>query len=120
MAAFLCGWSFFTGARSAEVAWLAVVFSMVASYFLSLGAVASKALSLLVILVFTWANYRGVKLGVTIQKSFAAAKVAGALIIIGAAFLASGRGASSTVGADPSSMSLSSFGVALISCLLAY
>jgi len=27
LAAFLCGWSFFTVARSAQVAWLAVVFS---------------------------------------------------------------------------------------------
>jgi len=33
LAAFLCGWSFLTVSRSAQVAWLAVVFSVYVSYF---------------------------------------------------------------------------------------
>ena len=36
-AAFLCGWSLFTVARSAQVAWLAVVFSIYVGYFVPLG-----------------------------------------------------------------------------------
>jgi basic amino acid/polyamine antiporter, APA family len=119
LAAFLCGWSFFTVARSAQVAWLAVVFSLYVSYLAPLGPLASKLLSLAVLAVFTWANYRGAKLGAIIQNSFTLAKVAGALTIIAAALLLGGRGGhSATVGALE--ISLGSFGVALTACLLAY
>jgi APA family basic amino acid/polyamine antiporter len=123
-AAFLCGWSFFTVARSAQVAWLSVVFSIYVSYLVALGPIASKLLSLAVLAVFTWANYRGVKLGAMIQNSFTLAKVVGVLIIIGAALLLGGRlghHAEQFLGAGGiPSISLSSFGVALIACLLAY
>jgi APA family basic amino acid/polyamine antiporter len=122
-AAFLCGWSFFTVARSAQVAWMAVVFSIYVSYFAPLGPWGSKALSLGALAIFTWVNYRGVRLGAIVQNSFTVAKLAGALIIIGAAFLlgphmtqpsdTAAQGSLGTVG-------LGSFGVALISCLLAY
>jgi basic amino acid/polyamine antiporter, APA family len=123
-AAFLCGWSLFTVARSAQVAWLAVVFSMYVGYFVPLGRVVSKLLSLAALAVFTWVNYRGVKLGAIVQNSFTVMKVAGVLIIIAGALLLGGhaeQNAGSTIGAhrDPNG-SLSSFGVALIACLLAY
>jgi basic amino acid/polyamine antiporter, APA family len=123
-AAFLCGWSLFTVARSAQVAWLAVVFSMYVGYFVPLGRVVSKLLSLAALAVFTWVNYRGVKLGAIVQNSFTVMKVAGVLIIVAGALLLgghAGQNAGSTIGAhrDPNG-SLSSFGVALIACLLAY
>ncbi len=119
LAAFLCGWSFFTVARSAQVAWLSVVFSIYVSYLARLGPVGSKLLSLAVLAVFTWVNYRGVKLGAMIQNSFTLAKVVGVLIIIGAALLLGGRAGHYTALGAPS-ISLSSFGVALIACLLGY
>jgi APA family basic amino acid/polyamine antiporter len=121
--AFLCGWSSFTVARSAQVAWLAVVFSLYVSYLVPLGPLVSKLLSLAVLGVFTWANYRGARLGATIQKSFTLAKVAGALIIILAAMLLgahSGHPAAMAAATGPSGISPASFGVALIACLLAY
>jgi len=119
LAAFLCGWSFFTVARSAQVAWLSVVFSLYASYLVPMSPLASKLLSLAVLAVFTWVNYRGAKLGAIIQNGFTLAKVLGALIIIAAAFLLGGHAqhASATSVPPPS---LSSFGVALIASLLAY
>jgi APA family basic amino acid/polyamine antiporter len=122
-AAFLCGWSLFTVARSAQVAWLAVVFSIYAGYFVPLGSF-SKPLSLAVLALFTWVNYRGVKFGAMVQNSFTLAKVVGILVIIAGALLLSGHTAEnvvSTVGArDVSGNSLSSFGVALVACLLSY
>ena len=122
-AAFLCGWSLFTVARSAQVAWLAVVFSIYVGYFVPVGNF-SKPLSLAVLALFTWVNYRGVKLGAMVQNSFTLAKVVGILIIIAGALLLGGQGAQnvvSTAGAqDVSGNSLSSFGVALIACLLSY
>src|ERR1700730_18382556 len=79
-AAFLCGWSLFTVARTAQVAWLAVVFSIYVGYFVPLGHIASQLLSLGALSTFAWVNYRGVKLGAVVQNTFTIAKVVGLLI----------------------------------------
>jgi APA family basic amino acid/polyamine antiporter len=118
MAGFLCGWSSFTVARSAQVAWMAVVFALYLGYFLPMGTLAAKAVSVGAILAFCWINYRGVHAGANVQKSFTAAKVAGVMIIVGSAFFL-GR-PHAAVAASASSFSVSSFGVALIACMLAY
>jgi APA family basic amino acid/polyamine antiporter len=121
-AAFLCGWSLFTVARTAQAAWLAVVFSIYLGYFVRLGHLPSLLVSLAVLATFTWVNYRGVKFGTVVQNSFTSAKVVGLLIIIAAALLLGGPATHS--GAVPphglASISISSFGVALIACLLGY
>jgi APA family basic amino acid/polyamine antiporter len=119
LAGFLCGWSLFAVARTAQVAWMAVVFSQYVSYFVPLGAAASKLLGLGAIAGFTWINYRGVTAGALAQKSFTLAKVGGLAILIGSAFLWGGH-AAPRVAAPAGGFSLSSFGVALIACLLAY
>lgn len=116
---FLCGWSLFTVARSAQVAWLSVVFSIYVSYFVPLSGTGSKLLSLAVLALFMAVNYRGVRLGAILQNSFTLAKVVGAAIIIGAALLLGGRVEHHTPSGHPA-ISLAGFGVALISCLLAY
>lgn len=118
-AAFLCGWSLFTVARTAQAAWLAVVFSQYAGYFVPLGHLASSVLSLAVLGLFTWVNYRGVKSGAKVQNGFTVAKVMGLLIIVAAALLW-GRHNPAGMGAHQSGITMSSFGVALIACLLAY
>jgi APA family basic amino acid/polyamine antiporter len=118
LAAFLCGWSLFTVSRSAQIAWLAVVFSLYSSYFVSLGAAGSKLLSVSILIIFTAVNYRGVKFGARIQNGFTLAKVAGILIIISAALLFGGG--RSVAAATPAKTALSGFGVALIACLLGY
>lgn len=119
MAGFLCGWSSFTVARSAQVAWLAVVFSMYLGYFVPLAGWTAKAVSVAVTLFFSWINYRGVHAGAVVQKSFTAAKVAGALIIIASAFLA-GKAAPAAAPSTVPAFSMSGFGVALTACLLGY
>lgn len=118
-AAFLCGWSLFTVARSAQVAWLAVVFSIYISYWLPLSPAAAKLLSLAVLALFTLVNYYGVSLGALVQKSFTLAKVVGILIIISAALLLA-PGTPRHVAAAAPGISPGNFGVALIACLLAY
>ena len=90
-AGFLCGWTMFTVARSAQIAWMAVTFALYVSYFVPLGAAASKALGLAAIALFAGINYRGATPGAAVQKSFTAAKVAGLLLIIGSAFLFRGH-----------------------------
>lgn len=115
---FLCGWSMFVVARTAQVAWLAVTFALYVSYFIQLSGLESKLLGLGAIAVFTVINYWGVKAGALVQNIFTFAKVAGLLLIIGSAFLWSGRVAVSSQPAV-AGFSLSGFGVALIACLLA-
>jgi APA family basic amino acid/polyamine antiporter len=120
---FLCGWSMFLVARSAQVAWLAVTMALYLSYFLPLSPVQSKVLGLGAIALFTLINYRGVTLGAAVQKLFTSAKLLGLLLIVGSAFLWHGHGvqaASLGGGARLGDLSWSSVGVALIACVLAY
>jgi len=114
---FLCGWSMFLVARTAQVAWLAVTLTLYVSYFVPLSPLESKLLGLAAIALFTAINYWGVEAGAWVQKIFTFAKVAGLLLIIGSALLWTGKtpAATNAVGA----FSISGFGVALIACVLA-
>jgi APA family basic amino acid/polyamine antiporter len=109
----------FLVARTAQVSWLAVIFSLYVSYFIPLTALSSKLLGIGMILLFAAINYRGVSMGATVQKTFTSAKLIGLLIIIGSALLYRGN---HTVAPPAAAVpfSLGHFGVALIACLLAY
>lgn len=119
MIGFLCGWSMFTVARTAQVAWLAVTLALYVSYFVPLSPIESKLLGIGAIAVFAAINYRGVTAAAIVQRIFTLAKIAGLLVIIGSAFLWAGKAARAS-GGVPAGPSLSSFGVALIACVLAY
>ena len=67
---FLCGWSMFLVARTAQVAWLAVTLALYCSYFFPLSPLRSKLVGLAAITLFTFINYRGVILGAVVQKLF--------------------------------------------------
>jgi len=115
---FLCGWSMFLVARTAQVAWLAVTLMLYVSYFVPLSPLASKILGLGAIALFTAINYWGVNAGAFVQKLFTMAKVAGLLLIVASALLWRGQPAASFHPAS-AGFSLSGFGVALIACVLA-
>jgi APA family basic amino acid/polyamine antiporter len=120
MAGFLCGWSMFLVARTAQVAWLAVTLSLYVSYFVPLDPLDSKLLGLAAIVGFAAINYRGVSAGAWVQKAFTFAKVAGLLIIVGSALFSPGRPAAAATPEVGTAFSLGHFGVALIACMLAY
>jgi APA family basic amino acid/polyamine antiporter len=115
---FLCGWSMFVVARTAQVAWLAVTLALYFSYLLPLSGIASKLLGLGAIALFTGINYWGVTVGAFVQKVFAMAKVAGLLLIIGSSLSWTGKAPAPAPQAT-GGFSLSGFGVALIACVLA-
>lgn len=119
MAGFLCGWTNFLIARGAQSAWLAVVLAIYISYFHPFGPIASKAIAVAAIAVFTFINYRGVSLGALVQKCFTSAKLAGILLIVGAAFFF-GHAHAAAPASTLAPVTLSSFGVALIACLLSF
>ena len=116
---FLYGWTMFVVARTAQVSWMAVTFSLYVSYFVPLSPMASKLLGIAVITLFAAINYRDVSGGALVQKSFTSAKVLGLLIIIGGALFFRGNAPAAALAAT-AQFSLSHFGVALIACLLAY
>lgn len=116
---FLCGWSMFVVARTAQVAWLAVTLALYISYFVPLSSVESKLLGIAAIAILAAINYRGVTAGAMVQNVFTLAKVAGLFAIVGAAFLWGGKSAPAAIAA-PAQFSIGNFGVALIACVLAY
>ncbi|MGH9495239.1 MAG: APC family permease [Candidatus Sulfotelmatobacter sp.] len=115
---FLCGWSNFLVARTAQVAWLAVILALYVSYFVPLSGLASKLLGLGAIALFTAINYWGATTGALVQKIFTAAKVAGLLLIIGSALLLGGH--HPTPQPLAGGFTMTGFGVALIACVMAY
>jgi APA family basic amino acid/polyamine antiporter len=115
---FLCGWSMFIVARTAQVAWLAMTMMLYVAYFVPMSNGTAKFLGLAALALFTAINYWGVNAGALVQKIFTFAKVAGLLLIIGSAFLWRG-GSSETHAVVSGGLSLSHFGVALIACVLA-
>jgi basic amino acid/polyamine antiporter, APA family len=116
---FLCGWTMFLVARTAQISWLAVTLSLYVSYFVPLNPIVFKLLGVAAIAVLAMINYRGVTAGAMVQKSFTVAKLIGLLIIIfGGLFFGSHASATPSQPALP--VTLGNFGVALIACLLAY
>jgi basic amino acid/polyamine antiporter, APA family len=115
---FLCGWSMFLVARTAQVAWLAVTLMLYVSYFVPISPLTAKILGLGAIALFTAINYWGVNAGAFVQKLFTMAKVSGLLLIVASALLWRGQPATSLHATSPG-FSLSGFGVALIACVLA-
>ncbi len=117
MPAFLCGWSSFLISQSAAIAWLGVSFAIYLSQFVPLSPVAQKLVGLALIASLAAVNYRGVMLGASVQKLFTATKVVGlAILILSAVFVPGSAGAV----APGFTFQWSSFGVAMIACLMTY
>lgn len=117
LAAFLSGWISILIVQPGAIAFMATSFTIYLGQFVELNPVAGRAVSLGLVALLCWANYRGVRHGALVQNVFTGAKLLGLALIIGAAARL-GAPAGNAWGAP--SMEASSFGVALISCLLAY
>jgi len=117
---FLCGWTFTLVVMWAAMAWLAVSFSITLAFFVPLSAVSSKAISVLLIAVFSIVNYRGIRLGATVQKVLTVLKVAGLCIVVGSA-LVPGSGTTRIHWAIPTgTFSWAAIGVAMAPIVLCY
>jgi APA family basic amino acid/polyamine antiporter len=119
LAGFLSGWALFLVIRSGAIATLAAGFSIYLSYFIPLGTIGSKAASVLLIAVLTLVNYRGVRLGVRVQRLFTWLKLAGIGVIVVSAFLVH-RTIQTAGPASSSAFSWTGFGAAMIAGLWAY
>jgi APA family basic amino acid/polyamine antiporter len=117
--AFLCGWTYFFVILSAAIGWLAISFANYLGYFFALTPALSKAVAVGLIAAVTLVNYRGVTAGAAVQNVFTLMKVGGLVVLIVSAFLA-GRPAAVATAPAAGEFSVGHFGVAMISCVLAY
>src|SRR5947209_5692183 len=115
--AFLCGWTYFFVVIFASIAWLAINFATYLGHFITLGPALGKAVGIALIAAVTAVNYRGVKLGATMQNLFTVMKVGGLAVLIGAAFFG---GHSPPPPSPPGQITLAGFGFAMIACLTSY
>jgi basic amino acid/polyamine antiporter, APA family len=118
--AFLCGWAFFLVIQTGSIATLAAGFSIYLSYFVPLPVLGSKMVSVALILALTFVNYRGIRQGALVQKTFTLLKLAGIAILVASAFLATRESSAVVDGAAPAPFAFRQFGVAMIACLWAY
>jgi APA family basic amino acid/polyamine antiporter len=116
---FLCGWNFFLAARSGATAAVAVGFSIYLSHFVSMPPVLSRTVAAALILALTLVNYRGVRLGATVQNIFTILKLLGLVMLIGSMFATGGRGIPQPP-LQPSALSVAHLAAAIVACVWAY
>jgi len=114
---FLWGWALLLAIRSGGSAALSVGFSLYLGHFVPLSPLQAKLVSVAIVGLFTWVNYRGVRVGAAVNNVFTFLKVAGLVSLIGLAF-GSGQPRALEWSA-PGNFSWSSFGVAMIACFWA-
>ena len=123
LTAFVCGWSFTMVVLAGGIGFLAVSFSIYLGQFVQLTPAAAKVISISLIAVLSAVNYIGVKEGAWVQRIFTACKIAGLLLLIGAAFFGTHSTATLPALLPPAALppfSMAKFGVAMIACLMAY
>src|SRR5690348_10419651 len=86
--AFLCGWVFVLAVLPGGIAFLAVGFSIYSAQFLPLAPWARDTISAGLVVVLSAVNYIGVREGAWVQRIFTSLKIAGLVLVIGAAALA--------------------------------
>ncbi len=118
--AFLSGWVFLLAVIPGGMAFLAVSFSIYLDHFVPLTPPRRLAVSMLLLAILAAANYAGVKQGAWIQRILTSLKVAGILLIIGAAALAPHAVNRPVAAVAMPGISYHSAGYALTACLMAY
>jgi APA family basic amino acid/polyamine antiporter len=116
--AFLCGWVFALAAVPGGIAFLAVGFAIYLDRFIPLSAGMRTAVSLALVGGLSLINAIGVREGVWVQRIFTGLKMAGLLLVIGAAVFA--PPAVSARSAELPSLTYAGFGIAMAACLMVY
>jgi len=120
--AFLYGWSMFFVISTGSAATLAVAFTAYLQQFVPLGALAAKAVAVLMIVAIAAVNVRGTRQGARVQNWSTALKVV-AILVMSVALLARGawpKGATPVWPATVTPALLSGVGLSMIGVLWAY
>ncbi len=116
--AFLSSWVFVLATMPGGIAFLAVGFSIYLARFVPLTPVLRTIVSLAVVAALSAINYIGVREGAWAQRIFTSLKIAGLVLVIGAAFLLSSATHAEPALAQP--FSYHGIGFAMSACLMAY
>lgn len=116
--AFLCGWVFVLAVLPGGIAFMAVGFSIYLDQFVPHIAGMRTAVALSLVAALSAVNYIGVKEGAWIQRIFTSLKIAGLVLVIGAAALAPHTRDAAEPVVQP--LSYTGIGVAMTACLMAY
>jgi APA family basic amino acid/polyamine antiporter len=121
LCAFVCAWTFMLAVLAGGSAWLAVTFSIYLGFFLPLTPAVSKLISIALIAALSAVNYLGVRESARVQNTFTALKIAGLIVLIGAAFLLPHPPPPTSSAATIAyPISPANFGLAMAACLMAY
>jgi APA family basic amino acid/polyamine antiporter len=115
--AFLCGWVFALAAVPGGIAFLAVGFAIYLDHFIPLSPGMRTAVALALVCGLSLINAIGVREGVWVQRIFTSLKIAGLILVIGAAIFAPSP--SGVVRAE-APLTYAGFGIAMAACLMAY
>jgi len=118
--AFISGWVFLLAVVPGGMAFLAVGFSVYLDQFIPLSPVMRHVVSLSLLAILGAANYLGIKEGAWIQRIFTSLKIAGLLLLIGAAAFAPHPAAGAARLPHLVPASYRGIGYALTACLMAY
>ncbi|MGC9947376.1 MAG: amino acid permease [Bryobacteraceae bacterium] len=119
--AFLSGWVFLLAVIPGGMSFLAVGFSIYLDHFIPLSPAWREIVSLALLASLAAANYVGVQQGAWIQRIFTSLKIAGLIVLIGAAaFAPHVRSALPSAAPPLASLSYRGIGFALTACLMAY
>src|SRR5260370_149181 len=117
--AFLCGWVFVLALLPGGIAFLAVTFSIYLGHFINLSPAMRSVVSLALVGARAAANYIGVNEGAWIQRILTSLKIAGLLLVIGAALILPHTNHAATVPLMKP-LSYAGIGFVMTQCLVAY
>jgi basic amino acid/polyamine antiporter, APA family len=117
--AFLCGWTLFLVVMPGQIAALAIGFATYLGTFEYMNAAGARLVAVGLIAIFTFVNYRGLKLGSLVQNIFTILKLLGIAMLVLAAFLRR-HPSELHFAATRSDFNPSQFGLALAAALVAY
>ncbi len=115
--AFLCGWVFSLAAVPGGIAFLAVGFAIYLDHFIPLSAGMRTGVALALVCGLSLINAIGVREGVWVQRIFTSLKIAGLVLVIGAAVFAPSSISDAKAQAP---LTYAGFGIAMAACLMAY
>jgi APA family basic amino acid/polyamine antiporter len=124
--AFLSAWVFVLAAVPGAIAFLSRGFSLYLAQFVSLSTVQADMVSLALIALLSAINYIGVREGAWTQRVFGTLKIAGLVLLIGAAIFAtpaapSASGSPAAISVlPPPEFHYAGIGIAVSACLMAY
>lgn len=118
--AFLFAWARLAVIQTGSITFIAFVFGDYASQIWSLGPYSSSLYAALAILMLTFLNTAGVRLGKVTQRALTGATILGLLLIVGAGLFFAPDAAAGSTGSTEGSLTSSQIGGAMVFVLYTY